>query len=175
MLVVTDPRSLPPADRAVAIGKFDGLHRGHWSVLRTLMETGLRTTVITFDPHPSTVLGRPVELICSVEQRLATLERAGVHEAVVIEFTPGYARLSPQDWIDLTLTPIGARTVCVGADFRFGHRRAGDVAMLEACGFEVRIAPLIDGASSTTIRGLLREGRTGEAERLMLPRMWAAA
>lgn len=175
MLVATNPGSLPPAERAVAIGKFDGLHRGHRSVLLTLMETGLRTTVITFDPHPSGVLGRPVELIRSVEQRLELLERAGVDETLVIEFTPSYARLSPKDWIDLTLMPIGARTVCVGPDFRFGHHCAGDVALLEACGFEVRIAPRINGASSTTIRRLLSEGRTGEAERLMRPRACVTA
>ena len=93
----------------------------------------------------------------------------------MIEFTPSYARLSPKDWIDLTLMPIGARTVCVGPDFRFGHHCAGDVALLEACGFEVRIAPRINGASSTTIRRLLSEGRTGEAERLMRPRACVTA
>ena len=168
MLVATNPGSLPPAERAVAIGKFDGLHRGHRSVLLTLMETGLRTTVITFDPHPSGVLGCPVELIRSVEQRLELLERAGVDETLVIEFTPSYARLSPKDWIDLTLMPIGARTVCVGPDFRFGHHCAGDVALLQACGFEVRIAPraqrgVLDDDSPAAERRANRRGRAAHA------------
>ncbi|MHB8691028.1 MAG: adenylyltransferase/cytidyltransferase family protein [Solirubrobacteraceae bacterium] len=175
MLVASDRRSLPPAQRAVAIGKFDGVHRGHQSVLRTLRETGLRTTVITFDPHPGSVLGRPVEPICSLEERLELLEQAGVDETLVIEFTRAYASLSPLEWIDRTLVPIGARTICVGSDFRFGHRRAGDLTLLEACGFDVRIAERVEGASSTAIRQLLRDGRTREAEQLLRPRVCAAA
>lgn len=169
MIVATDPRSLPLTDRAVAIGKFDGVHRGHQSVLRTLIETGLRTTVITFDPHPSSVFGRPVEPICSLARRLELLEQAGVDETLVIEFTRAYARLSPLEWIDRTLVPIGTRTICVGADFRFGHHRAGDLRLLEARGFDVRVAERVDGASSTAIRRLLRDGRTREAERLLRP------
>jgi riboflavin kinase / FMN adenylyltransferase len=175
MLVANDPRSLPPAERAAAIGKFDGVHRGHQSVLQTLRETGLRTTVITFDPHPGVVLGRPVEAICSLEERLARLEQAGVDETLVIEFTRAYASLSPQEWIDRTLVPIGARIVCVGADFRFGHRRAGDLTLLEACGFEVRVAERVEGASSTAIRRLLSDGRTHEAEQFLRQQVCAAA
>src|SRR5262249_23144920 len=73
--------------RAVAIGTFDGVHRGHQSVVRAAIEAGLSTTVVTFHPHPREVLGNQVSLLATLERRLELLAALGVDETLVLEFT----------------------------------------------------------------------------------------
>jgi len=158
---------LPDRARTVAIGSFDGVHRGHHQVLEAARAAGATTTVVTFWPHPRLVLGNRVELLSTLERRLELLDAAGVDEVLVVEFTHDVAALSPGRFADDVLCRIGARTVVVGEDFRFGRAAAGDVPLLRELGFEVRAVPLLDGVSSTRIRTLLRDGDVVAAAELL--------
>jgi riboflavin kinase/FMN adenylyltransferase len=161
------PSQLERQPRAVAIGTFDGVHRGHRSVIGTAVQTGLAATVITFDPHPRTVLGNQVELLSTLERRLELIADAGAESALVVSFTPEVMRLEPESFAHEYLGAIGAEVVAAGADFRFGHRREGDLELLERLGFEVRVAPRVDGVSSSEIRRLLHQGEIRAAARLL--------
>ena len=158
MKIAYAPAELEPGERAVAIGTFDGVHRGHQAVLEAARASGLRSTVLTFEPHPRLVLGYDVQLLSTLERRLELLEAAGVDEALVVEFTPELSRLEPGEFVGQVLEPIGTRAIFVGEDFRFGAGRRGDVDLLRRLGFDVRPVPLVTGASSSRIRALLGEG-----------------
>ena len=86
MNVAHRPEELEPARRAVAIGTFDGVHRGHRRVLEAACAARLRSTVVTFDPHPRTVFGSRIELLTTLERRLELLEESGVEDALVLRF-----------------------------------------------------------------------------------------
>lgn len=167
MIVVRSPSELPPVDRAVAIGTFDGVHRGHRAVVSAAKQTGLRSCVVTFDPHPREVLGYEVQLLSTFERRLELLEQIGPDEVLAVEFTTEFARLSPVEFVATCLEPIGARVILAGEDFRFGHARRGDVELLRELGFDVRPVPLVEGVSSSRIRAALREGDVGRAAELL--------
>jgi riboflavin kinase/FMN adenylyltransferase len=156
--VVHDPSELEPSRRAVAIGSFDGVHLGHLSVLRTLGETGLERTVITFDPHPRIALGNRVELLTTLERRLELLGEHGTQTVLVASFTPELQQLAPEPFAELYLRAIGAQRVVAGEDFRFGVRRSGDTALLRKLGYEVVTPPRVEGVSSTAIRASLADG-----------------
>jgi len=165
--VARSPAELERTDRAVALGTFDGVHRGHRAVIEVAVDAGPLPTVVTFDPHPRTVLGNQVELLSTLERRLELLAERGVVETLVVEFTPELASLSPAAFAGLYLDAIGARVVAAGSGFRFGHRRSGDLDTLRALGFDVREVPLVAGVSSTEIRRLASEGLVGEAAALL--------
>ena len=167
MKVAHRPDELPPAERVVTVGSFDGVHRGHRRVLERAQAEGTAVTVVTFWPHPRLILGNRVELLSTLERRLELLEQAGVSETLVVEFTPRLARQEPEEFADSLLRRIGTRVVVVGENFRFGRAAAGDPALLERLGFEVRAVPLLEGVSSTEVRRLLREGDVGEAAQLL--------
>jgi len=156
--VVRAPSELERKPRAVAIGSFDGVHRGHASVLEAACATGLAPTVITFDPHPRVALGNKVELLTTLERRLELFEEAGIESALVAAFTPELQRLAPEEFAERFLRAIGTEVVVAGEDFRFGVRRSGDLALLRRLGFDVVIPSEIEGVSSTTIRAALAEG-----------------
>ena len=158
MIVARSVEELPERERTVAVGSFDGVHRGHRVVLETARAAGGTTTVVTFWPHPRLVLGNRVELLSTLERRLELLEGEGADEALIVTFTAEVAALSPGDFADAVLRRIGATTVVVGENFRFGRAAAGDGALLERLGFEVRLVPLLTDVSSTRIRALLRGG-----------------
>ena len=158
MRIAHAPSQLDRRPRAVAIGTFDGVHRGHRSVLGAAIDSGLEPTVITLDPHPRIVLGNRVDLITTLERRLELLAEAGVADTLVAAFTPEFMRLSPDEFIATYLTSIGAEAVAVGEDFRFGHRRAGSVATLVEAGLEVLPVEEIVDVSSTAIRDAVRRG-----------------
>ena len=149
------------------IGSFDGVHRGHRRVLQTARAAGGRVTVVTFWPHPRLVLGNRVELLSTLERRLALLDEAGVDEVLVVEFTPELAAREPAEFAESLLRRIGANVIAVGENFRFGRAAAGDPALLERLGFDVRTVPTLDGVSSTHVRGLLLEGDVVGAARLL--------
>jgi riboflavin kinase/FMN adenylyltransferase len=149
---------LPAGERAVAIGSFDGVHRGHHRVLEVARSAGPLATVVTFWPHPRLVLGNRVELLSTLERRLELLEEQGMDEVLVVEFTPELARLEPTDFAESLLRQIGARTIAAGENFRFGRRAAGDLGLLGRLGFDVRSVPIVGDISSTRIRDLLRTG-----------------
>jgi riboflavin kinase / FMN adenylyltransferase len=151
------PSQLDRRPRAVAIGTFDGVHRGHRSVLRAAVESGLEPTVITLDPHPRIVLGNRVELITTLQRRLELLADAGIADTLVAAFTPEFMRLTPEAFVDTYLRPIGAEAVAVGSDFRFGNRRAGDVGTLTQLGLAVLDVEEVEGVSSSAIRDAVRD------------------
>ena len=158
MTVVHDPAELEVRPRAVAIGSFDGVHRGHRAVVEAVRATGLEPTVITFDPHPRIALGNKVELLTTLDRRVELLQEAGVTDVLVAAFTPELQQLTPEEFSERFLRGTGVEVVVAGADFRFGVRRSGDLALLETLGFDVHIVPELSGVSSTAIRSALGEG-----------------
>jgi len=175
-----DPRLLPrPA--AVAVGNFDGLHLGHRKILARLCalaeERGLRSFVLTFEPHPERALGKKsVRMIDTPGQRLERLRGTCVDAVVVTPFDTAFAHLECPAFVDGILRrKLGAREVVVGRGFRFGRKRHGDAAGLRrlgrqfGLGVQVVTPAVLDGrtVSSTAIRRLLDRGRVDEAARLL--------
>ena len=175
-----------PADfgpSAVTIGKFDGVHAGHRSVIARLRReaaaAGLVATVLTFDRHPLALLKPDLcpGTLTSNDQKRAVLETTGIDALVMIEFTHAFSLKEPKEFVtDVLVGTLHAKLVFVGPDFRFGHRGLGTVEELERLGrlhgFEVRmieaVRPLGDRViSSTWIRDLLAEGRVAEAATLL--------
>jgi len=163
---------LPDADprpRRVAVGTFDGVHRGHREVI------GGADTVLTFDPHPLSVIApaRAPLLLTTLERKAELVASLGVEELVVVPFDSEFAALTADEFVDVVLVQrLGATHVSVGENFRFGHGAVGDAARLAADGrFETRVAPLleVDGevVSSSHIRGLVLGGAVEYADQLL--------
>jgi riboflavin kinase / FMN adenylyltransferase len=167
MKVAHDPAELRSEARAVALGSFDGVHRGHQRVLEALRASSMPTTVVTFWPHPRTIVGDGVELLASLERRLELLEHAGVADVLVLPFTRELAQLEPAAFAEEVLRRIGTKVIAVGENFRFGRAASGDVDLLRRLGFDVRPVPLVEGVSSTRIRKLVRSGDVEAAARLL--------
>ena len=167
MTVARDPKQLEVRPRAVAIGSFDGVHRGHRAVVDAVRATGLAPTVITFDPHPRIALGNKVELLTTLERRLELLDEAGVSDVLVAAFTPELQQLTPEEFAERFLRATGVEVVVAGADFRFGVRRSGDLALVETLGFGVEVVPELSGVSSTSIRAALAEGDVKRAAAML--------
>jgi riboflavin kinase / FMN adenylyltransferase len=165
--VAREPAGLPEARRSVALGTFDGVHRGHLRVLDAARAAGLRTTVVTFDPHPRAVLGRQVELLATLERRLELLEEAGVEDVLVLRFDARLAELRATEFAEQMLRSIGAEVVAAGETFRFGNGREGDLGLLGELGFDVRRVPLLENVSSSRIRELVHAGETERAAGLL--------
>jgi riboflavin kinase/FMN adenylyltransferase len=144
--------------RAVAIGTFDGVHRGHRRVIGAAVETGLVPTVVTFDPHPRIALGYGVELLSTLERRLELIATLDVADTLVVPFDYDLQQREPEDFARDVLGAIGTEVVVAGETFRFGHRRRGDLELLRGLGFDARAVPFLEGVSSTEIRRLLHEG-----------------
>jgi riboflavin kinase/FMN adenylyltransferase len=161
------PSQVERQPRAVAIGMFDGVHRGHRAVVRAAIDTGLAPTAITFDPHPRIALGNRVELITTLERRLELLAEAGVETTLVAAFTPELQRLQPEEFAAAYLHGIGAEAVAAGEDFRFGARRSGDLALLGRLGFELLPVAEVEGVSSSAIRDALHGGDVAGAARML--------
>jgi riboflavin kinase/FMN adenylyltransferase len=155
--------------RRVAVGEFDGVHLGHREVIRG------SDTVLTFEPHPLRVV-RPEaapKLLTSLETKAELIAGLGVEELVVIPFDQGFAQQSPQAFIDHILVErLHATRVSVGENFRFGHRAAGDPAMLQRePRFETRVVPMVEVEgeiiSSSHIRALVLAGEVELAARFL--------
>jgi len=167
----------------VAIGVFDGLHLGHAALLERALAIGRAAgapcAVVSFDPHPDVVLARSFQAIpplSPIPEKRARLRGMGIERVDILPFTRELAALEPEEFVDRHLIePLHPLALVVGADFALGRRRAGNVTRLAAIGdtrgFTVHAIPLLemDGApvTSTRIRGLLSEGRVGEAGRLL--------
>lgn len=153
----------------VVIGNFDGVHPGHRAVLAEARcrEQGLPLVVVTFWPHPVSVL-RPEAaplLLTSLEARIEHLSAAGADRVEVIDFTLEFASWSPAEFVERVLVPLHPKVVVVGENFRFGHRASGNVETLRelAAGrFEVDGLPLVkfrdEDTCSTRIREALAAG-----------------
>ncbi len=163
---------------AVTVGNFDGLHLGHQKILESVREharaTGQRAAVITFDPHPMRVLqpDRAPLMIQTLAQRLAGFERMGLDAALVLRFDRALSLVSAEEFIERILVAgLRAGSVLVGANFRFGHRGAGDVRLLaefgKRDGFDVEVVPPVEIrgkiVSSTAIRGAIASGNVAGA------------
>ena len=169
---------------ALTIGNFDGVHRGHQAMLALLrseaQHRGLPSCVMTFEPHPrdyfAALAGKP-ELaparIATLRDKLSELERCGVDQAVVLRFDKAFAAQSPQAFItDVLMRGLGTRYVLVGDDFRFGAKRAGDYAMLDAAGQDAGFD--VARMNSYEVRGL-RVSSSAVREALAAGDMAAAA
>jgi riboflavin kinase / FMN adenylyltransferase len=167
MKVARSPEELGSGPRVVALGTFDGVHRGHQRVIETALEAGPEPTVVTFAPHPRTAFGNRVDLLSTLERRLELLESLGVAATLVVEFTLELARLEPHEFAEEVLRPIGTETVVAGADFRFGRGRRGDLELLGRLGFDVRAVPLLADISSSGIRELVAAGEVEAAAQLL--------
>lgn len=187
MQVITDlGRPAFPGERTVlTIGAYDGVHRGHRSVVEVVRrladELGCRSAVVTFDRHPASVV-RPESAPClltDLEQKLELLGATGVDATVVVPFDESRSAEPPEDFVDEVLVGcLAVRHVVVGEDFHFGHQRRGNVALLRRLGaergFEVEgidLLPRADGVdepvSSTAIRRALAGGDVDVAARLL--------
>ncbi|MBR8743802.1 bifunctional riboflavin kinase/FAD synthetase [Nocardiopsis sp. MG754419] len=164
----------------VAIGVFDGVHRGHRALLASAVahgrDLGLPVVVVTFDPHPEQVLrGRTPPVLTPMDRRVALLTEAGAETVCVLPFTEELSALSPEEFVRRILVDrLGAAAVVVGEDFRFGHRVAGNVATLTElgvrCGFSVDGVRLVaegDTITSTRVRELLATGDVAGAAALL--------
>ena len=156
-------------ERHLAVGEFDGVHIGHREVIRGA------DTVLTFEPHPRTVVApdSAPKLLTPLAIKADLIADLAVRELVVIPFDGSFAQQTAQEFIDRELIErLGARTVSVGENFRFGHRAKGDADLLRSQdAFDTRVAELVelDGeiVSSTHIRGLVTAGEVDVARRFL--------
>ena len=171
---------------AVAIGNFDGVHRGHRALIDRARELAAahdaRTVVLTFDPHPSVVLAPQTAppMLTSLERRIELLGEAGADLVVIEPFTRELANSAPNAFIDdVVLHSLRASAVVVGYDFTYGYGRAGTTQALRVhgnrAGIEVDVLSAVEVAggiaSSTKIRAHLAAGELDAAEQL-LGRRW---
>jgi riboflavin kinase/FMN adenylyltransferase len=167
MTVAREPELLAGVPRSVAVGTFDGVHRGHLRVIDAARRADLRTTVVTFDPHPRAVVGGGVELLATLERRLELLTDAGVEDVLVLTFDESLAALPADEFAERMLRGIGAEVVAAGESFRFGRGREGDLDLLDRIGFDVRRVPLVENVSSSRVRELLSAGEVESAATLL--------
>jgi riboflavin kinase/FMN adenylyltransferase len=175
------PDRPPERTFVVAVGFFDGFHRGHRAIVREalrLRRAGERSAVLTFREHPAAFLrpGQEPPMIATLDERVNAFARAGIDEAYVLPFDAAIASLTPAAFLDDTLIArMNARAMVVGVNFRFGHKRAGDVPFarehLRARAREIAAVPnTLDGGervSSTRIRAAIQAGDLEAADRLL--------
>lgn len=162
----------------VTIGTFDGIHRGHRKILDELLriskEENSRNFVITFEPHPRTVVAQKfdIRLLTTLEEKKEIFENYGIENLMVINFTKEFSKLTSEEFIrKFICDKIGARHVVIGYDHKFGRNRDGNESTLrslgEKFGFDVTQVPPIKEndvvISSTLIRNLLLNGKVEEA------------
>lgn len=170
-----------PDAPVVALGTFDGVHRGHRSMLDLARDAaspnGRPVVAATFDPHPRAVVaGGAPPLLCSIDERVARIRDAGADDVVVVPFTQALSRLTPREFVATWIVDrLHAAAIVVGHNFRFGHRASGDIhALRELCaehGIDVVVCDLlVDGdlaVSSSRIRRLLVGGDVQHARQLL--------
>ncbi|MBI4432966.1 MAG: bifunctional riboflavin kinase/FAD synthetase [Candidatus Omnitrophica bacterium] len=170
----SDPR-LKRRSRSVAIGIFDGVHRGHEKILRKLGPSGF---VVTFEPHPNKVLRPRVKhpILMSLEHRLRLFEKLPIAEALVIRFDKRFSRITREDFVKkFLLDRVGMRSLVVGHDFRFGAGGRGNIPYLKSAakkyGFQLQVVgPLKhqgEVISSTRIRNLIERGALARASTML--------
>lgn len=177
-----DPRPPRWHQPVLALGNFDGLHRGHTKIIervrRVAAERGGTALVLTFDPHPPRIV-RPDKaplLLMTLAQKIEALEKAGIHGTAIVRFTPALSRWEPETFVKTVLVDwLRVAEVWVGADFLFGRDRSGNFSLLRTLGGQYGYrAEKIDPVrykdfvvSSTRIRRLVAEGRVDEAGALL--------
>lgn len=175
-----EARGVAPDGSVATIGNFDGVHRGHQALLGRLAEgrRGLPVVVVTFEPLPVEYFApdRAPARLTSLAEKLEALAAGGVDRVWLLRFSERLARLEAEDFVRRVIVEgAGARRLLVGDDFRFGHRRAGDLGLLRRmgpdCGFEADAmeSHRLDGEriSSTAVREALGKGDLARAETLL--------
>jgi riboflavin kinase / FMN adenylyltransferase len=164
----------------LAIGFFDGFHRGHRELARQtrlLRKPGWRSGVLTFANHPASHLrpGSEPPLLCTPQERLELFGRAGFEECFFVTFDDAIATLSPRAFLEVLVRGLSVRGVVVGKTFRFGHKRAGDIGFMRSFLAQhdvatVAVEPVGEGnerISSTRIRALVAAGDLARADELL--------
>jgi riboflavin kinase/FMN adenylyltransferase len=168
-------------ETVLTIGKYDGLHIAHQSLIRHIRERaarrGARSGMVTFDPHPAAVLSSsgPPPLLTTIPEKIALLEGMGLDVLVLLPFTRETMQTRAADYLEFLASGLHPRELWVGEDFALGYKREGNVAFIrqwaEPRGIEVFTIPLVemDGAvvSGSRVRALLDEGAVEEAARLL--------
>ncbi|RAP76216.1 bifunctional riboflavin kinase/FAD synthetase [Paenibacillus montanisoli] len=172
---------LTAVPKTLAIGHFDGVHRGHQNVIRRAMEAaraaGLEGAIMTFHPHPKEVLGQSGHYTTSLtplEEKLERFRKLGAQTVYIMNFDLTFAGVTPAEFVDFVLRPLQVKKAVVGFDFTFGAKGAGKPETLWALGepdIEVEIVdPFMQGGnkvSSTLVREALSEGRPEAAAQLL--------
>ncbi len=184
MKVIHAANELSPAGRKVclAIGFFDGVHLGHQQIIRQTVADARQheaaSLVVTFDNHPNTIVApdRAPLLIYSLPQKMRTLESLGVDVLLLIHFDKAFSEQTGVQFITSLVKDLGGvKSLCVGADFTFGHKRSGNVALLKKLGEQFKFtvhgaaAVALDGnaVSSTRIRETVRAGNLDAASQML--------
>jgi riboflavin kinase/FMN adenylyltransferase len=171
------PGSTPPV--SVALGTFDGLHRGHRAIIEALLTTAEAAegwaVVVTFDPHPVAVIAPGAEplLLSTIDERVELVRAAGAHALVIARFDETVRQMDAQAWLELLAARLHPKTIAASSTHTFGRNREGTAGMLQAWtaarGIEAVIVPPVrDGGtiiSSSAIRQRLRAGEVGAAAR----------
>ncbi|WP_457640090.1 bifunctional riboflavin kinase/FAD synthetase [Persephonella sp.] len=181
MKVLTE-ENLPLKEETVCtIGNFDGFHKGHRFILDRVIESSKRqgksSLVITFEPHPKTVLssGEKPCRITGLETKIDLLEDEGIDYLYIINFSREFARKDPEEFIKFLTEKLRCRTLIVGHDWKFGHQGKGDVQTAKQIGrkygLKVEVIPPVKEEdkriSSTQIRNLLKKGKVEEVARYL--------
>ena len=181
------PNDRARAPCALTIGNFDGVHRGHQALLAQVRAAsarlGIEAAVMTFEPHPREYfsqkmgdLSKAPARIANLRDKLGDLDNAGIDRVIVEHFNEHFAAMSPRDFIERVLVDgLHVKWLMVGDDFRFGARRAGDIAMLAEAGrefgFEVHTLPAVmhgdQRISSSAVRAALAQGDFGATSELL--------
>ena len=177
-----DPRPARWQHPVLALGNFDGLHRGHIKIIEKIRRVGAERAstplVLTFDPHPPRIVrpDKAPQLLMTLDQKLEALEKSGIHGVAIVRFTHEVSRWDPEVFVKSVLVDwLHVAEVWVGADFLFGRDRSGNFSLLRALGAlhgfraekidPVRYKDFV--VSSTRIRRLVAEGRVDEAGALL--------
>lgn len=185
MIKLSHPHQYKRADLpaiAIALGYFDGVHLGHQQVIKAAKQIadakGLKSAVMTFDPHPSVVLGKSVqhiEYITPLDEKVKVIEKLGVDYLFVVNFTVEFSNLLPQEFVDQYLIGLNAEHVVAGFDYSYGKMGKGTMETLQFHSrkrFDFTVVPRQstgseEKISSTLIRTLLREGKVDEMPSLL--------
>ena len=168
-------------DSAVCIGNFDGLHLGHRLIISVLKEEakarGLKSIIMTFNPHPFKYFNKPIKLISTPKKRMEKFYQQETDYLVIADFNEKLANLSPEQFVkEILVDKLHAKFLIVGNDYRFGAGKSGDTSLLSKLGEEYGITCMfahklkdMDGKdiSSSRIRSLLESGNVEEAGRFL--------
>lgn len=184
MNIIYDLKELktPLNNPVLTIGNFDGVHKGHLVLFEKVKDRakaiGGQSAVMTFEPHPIKVMrpGNGPLLITPTKQKLDLISHAGIDLILCIPFTPQFASISAEDFVqDILVDMLGIKEIVVGYDYTFGYRRLGNIRLLQEMGdklgFQVHVVDPVrlddTLVSSTSIRKFVQEGKLSEAKKLL--------